>query len=1147
MTVKRIFYLTMAFSKAYDGNANINLCRPINSNAMPINLRRVSSLIPKAEEAKTSLSQALGDIRQIEDEESAREFLRKAMAAIKEEDLSEQPMELLQSAAEACIDLGLMEEADRITSTLLEQHPCQTRSSIFRAKLMETQGDFRESARILEDMLHNEPGNGMLYMELGKALIQTGDTIRAREVLRKAVENDSQLLEAYDLLIKIGDSLHWKAHKALALLDRGDIEGAKPLVSLKQKDASDPVVLMALAEISRTQGDVELARELTNRVQSMDTRDPHQMLSAAYRLARAGLLDESIVLYRRILDHDPYNSRAWYGIGSANFYMNRFEASLEAVRKSLEIEPDLKAAKVMLIKDLGSLRRSKEAVDEAVDYLQDCKDDDIRMEIIEALVRYCPGDDTAGVINNMIEVRGDDPSLLALRVENLISQMRINDGLRNLESALKTYPKDSRLRHLKAKTLWDMGDSKKARKDLESVLSRDPRHMPSLLLMLEVHKADKSYPEVIQVADRILSIQPRNIDVTKDKAVTLDAMGMHQDAIRTFRQALSWGTRDIQQANEVLAALLGSDRFQDALELADAVLERQDHDSMFWRLRGNALYALERYTEAKDSYAQGLEIDPDDQWLWFSKGMSQERLGRYREAIECYDRAIVRDLENVEFWMSKALCLESLNLNVEALKCLDQVLRVKGGHRFALLHKGLLLAEMGRIEEALFYFNKGNEVTRNDPKILGYLKDCHMRLGNNEELVEVTRKLLRINPESVKDMLDLGKALQALENDTEALQYFDMALELRPADRSIIEMKRTSVRRSGDPDSLRKLLQDVLKADPLDRGARMELAELHIRTGNHSDAIRVIDDLDVLKDDPQSQMLKGDALQALGRYEEAVQSYNRSLETLPNNVQVIIKLAKALSAQGRFDEALKRLDEAIFLEPLNYGSQWLKVRILKESGRREEAKAPLKRLFELDPRDKEVWMEAATLWEELGDRHAAVRSLNKAIANGAEGLHLRLAENQLAIGEEEEALESLLFATKYDPRSQRAWSLLGAQQFKAGMTSQAKVSLQKAIRFDPQDRQAILTLADLESSLDKKSKAMANYDKAFALDNKDPYPMRRKAKLQTALRQLENAMMSWQTVLTLNPGDVEAREGIEEIKRLQDEAAAAAAAKQKTQ
>ncbi len=1112
-----------------------------------MNLRRLSVLLPKGDEAKITLAQALGELRQSEDEESARDYLRRTLASMQDFDISAQPMEIQFSATEACLDLGLVEDADRITTILLQDHPCQTRTSILRSKVMEQKGEYRESARILEDMLHNEPGNGLLYLELGKALIRSGDTIRARGVLKKAVENDSELLEAYDILISIGDSLHWKAHKALALLDLGDVEGAKSLVSLKLKDSSDPIILMALAEISRTQGDVLLARELTDRVQETDSHEPSQMLSAAYRLARAGLLDESIKVYEKVLKHDPNNSRAWYGIGSANFYMNRYESSLEAVKRSLEIEPDLKAAKVMLVKDLGILGRPIEAVKEAQEYLGECKDDEIRLEILEALVQYCPGRDTGDVIDDMIELRGEDPSLIALMAENLVSQQRVSDSLKHLDESLRLYPKDSRLRHIRARIFWSIGESKKARKDLETVLERDLRHLPSLKLLLEMHKADKSYAEAIQVADRILAQEPTNIDVTKDKAITLDAMGMHQEAMRTFRQALSWGTRNIQQANEVLAAMLNSGRYEDALSLADAVIERQDHDSMYWRLRGNALYALERFEDSVKCYSQGLEISPDDPWLWYSRGMAIEALQDYREAVDCYDRAIVRDLENVDFWMSKAYCLERLDVKNEALKCYDQVLRVKAGHLHALVRKGLLLAELDRYDEALFFFSKANEITRNIPKILAYLKECHHRLGNHEELVEVTRRVLRLNPESLVDILDMGQALQTLERDKEALQYFDMALELRPGDRSIIDMKRTSVRRSGDPEALMKLLQEVLKSDPLDRGARMELAELHYDNGNFTDTLRVIDDMDELKDDPASQALRGHTFQALGRYEEAVRAYSRSLNLRPHHVKTMNMLATALHRQGRNDEALERLDEAAFIDPLNYNTQWLKARILYASGRKEEAKTPLQRLFELDPREKDLWSEAAEMLEDLQDNHLAARALSRAISTGAEGLYLRLAENQLAIGEEDEAFDSLLMATKQLPRSQRAWYLLGRQQSLRGQTSKAAVSLQKAIRLDPNIKDAHMELAEIFASQNKKTKAINSFDKAISIDEKDPAPFRRRAALQMELGKLEDAMMSLQTVQILAPGDVQARKMIEEIKNKQDEAAAAAEVKAETQ
>jgi len=102
---------------------------------------------------------------------------------------------------------------------------------------------------------------------------------------------------------------------------------------------------------------------------------------------------------------------------------------------------------------------------------------------------------------------------------------------------------------------------------------------------------------------------------------------------------------------------------------------------------------------------------------------------------------------------------------------------------------------------------------------------------------------------------------------------------------------------------------------------------------------------------------------------------------------------------------------------------------------------------------------------------------------------------------------------------------------------EAVVSLQKALRLNPEDRDAQLALADAEAAVGKSSKALKSYEKAFRMDRNDPLPLRRKARLQMELGRHEDALMTYQSILQMLPGDDEAREGVERIKRLKAELA----------
>lgn len=1105
-----------------------------------MDLRKFSFLLPRDGELRKTLPQLLDELRQVGDEGIAKETLRRYFTAVDIDKLEEQPLEILLRVAEALLNAGLTDEADRLTSVMLKRFPAEAQTIMLRARVMRIKGDESQAIRVIENSLQDLPDEGSLYLELGKIFVNTGECDRALFSLKKAVENDPGLMEAYDLLISMDDEESWKARKAFALLDQGDLESAEKLIS-NSEEVRSPLMLLAMAEVSRTAGDIYTARELIKRVVDIvetDHEDREIVLEIAHRLAKSGLFEESIQLYEHIITHDPSNPQAWYGLSNAFFHMGRYENSLEAIQKALDADPDFDDARIMLVKDLCALRRGKEAIFEAKKILES-HDGNLPDDLLEVLIRYLPGVETGEIIDRVIESRGESPSprLLAMKVKNILAQGRAEDAMSQLGQIIKTYPQNSDLRHMRAELHLARGNVKKARHEVESILSRNPHHLPSLHTLLDILKAEESYPEMLQTADRILAIAPTEVDVIQDKAIALDAIGRSEEAVEAFRQALLWGTSQTQQVNDVIAAMLDGGRHHDALSLSEVVLDRQDHDSMFWRLRGNALYSLGHYEDAEDAYNTGLGIAPDDAWLWYSRAMCLENLGRFREAVDCYDRAIVRDLENIDFWMGKAACLEKLKLYKEASKCYDQVLQLQPGHRYALLSKALGLIKMHRYEEAAYYFNRANRITHGNPKILRYLKECQKILGNHEEVVEVCRDLLRIEPDNVNHMVDMATSLQALGDDGEALKWLDKALEFRPGDKELIDMKRKSVQRSGNIEALQKLLQDILKANPHDKEARVELSRILCEKGEYADALRLIEDLPETVSDASVQALKGRSLMALGRNEEAINAYTESLELRPNHIPTLNAMANLLESIGKLDEAMEYIDRSLALDPSNLRSRLTKARTLIRYGRKTEAKEILHSICDAHPKDGKIWVEIAEMAEGLGDLELSLLAISKAIEKGVDGLHLRLAEKQILVGDEKSAMENLREAVKEEPSSPRAWSLLGQLQARSALWQEALVSLQKALRLNPEDRDAQLALADAEAAVGKSSKALKSYEKAFRMDRNDPLPLRRKARLQMELGRHEDALMTYQSILQMLPGDDEAREGVERIKRLKAELA----------
>lgn len=125
---------------------------------------------------------------------------------------------------------------------------------------------------------------------------------------------------------------------------------------------------------------------------------------------------------------------------------------------------------------------------------------------------------------------------------------------------------------------------------------------------------------------------------------------------------------------------------------------------------------------------------------------------------------------------------------------------------------------------------------------------------------------------------------------------------------------------AGDPAAARAELQQFLArfgGTPSAGEARLLLAGLHIREGQHDQAIEVLDASDIALSEPmgvQIETLRGKALEAAGQVEEAEQAYLRVADaaTLPfNQVAALDDAARVRTSRGDHAGAAELYDRIL--------------------------------------------------------------------------------------------------------------------------------------------------------------------------------------------------------------------------------------------
>ena len=184
---------------------------------------------------------------------------------------------------------------------------------------------------------------------------------------------------------------------------------------------------------------------------------------------------------------------------------------------------------------------------------------------------------------------------------------------------------------------------------------------------------------------------------------------------------------------------------------------------------------------------------------------------------------------------------------------------------------GAVLADEGRLEEALSHYSRALQLSASQPEIHNNLANVLVKLGKFHEAETHYLRALEIEPEYVKAHNNLGNLLAAQGRLDEAIAHYSESLRLRP-----------------DYAEAHSNLGNVLAS----QGKFDEAVD------QYSDALRI------KPDNAQTHYNLGNTLAIMGRLEEAIDQYTEALRIKPDysaarkNLELALEIKNNESATG---------------------------------------------------------------------------------------------------------------------------------------------------------------------------------------------------------------------------------------------------------
>ena len=371
------------------------------------------------------------------------------------------------------------------------------------------------------------------------------------------------------------------------------------------------------------------------------------------------------------------------------------------------------------------------------------------------------------------------------------------------------------------------------------------------------------------------------------------------------------------------------------------------------------------------------------------------------------------------------------------------------------LEQGETLASEGLIEEALSRFEQALEAAPENPEAIEAVGRALLNLGRLEEAEASFLDALEIDPEWVAPRM--GLALVALGRDEpfKIVHHLERAIEADPGyPEAYVELGRY-YGYMGEP--------------------ALAKATFERWTGRHPE------DADMLINAGLTLFDAADFAEAYAFFEKAVEA-----ATEPEQRSGALTFrANALDMLGRYDEAVAAYEEVIAETP-----EWWEAHANlgichARNGQMERAEAAFRRGLEDCPGSPEIRDElAAHLLSQGGDLQEALRLSEEAVALGRDEIRhlITLGEVRLASGDDEGTAEAYRTVLSLDPENPEAHLELGILHERRGEATEAEEHFVESLKADPGNPRALYSYASLYYTADDLETAEEILERAVAAD-----------------------------------------------------------------
>ncbi|MDR2095250.1 MAG: tetratricopeptide repeat protein [Treponema sp.] len=432
------------------------------------------------------------------------------------------------------------------------------------------------------------------------------------------------------------------------------------------------------------------------------------------------------------------------------------------------------------------------------------------------------------------------------------------------------------------------------------------------------------------------------------------------------------------------------------------------------------------------------------------------------------------------------------------------------------------------------------------------------RVGDHEAAERLLKNYLTKARDSREAHLLLGITLAKAGKLTDAADEFTFLLAKNPQDMEALNNIAVIYRRQGKLQDALAMLIEAVDVDPTKVDLHYNIGNIHKQLGNFKAAsmafakvleldpsyVPAYNNLGTIYDElherdkaynifrkgltldinnPMLHFNYGRALEANGRFGDAIREYQAALRSKPGWLEPLNNLGIVYFKQGHHNKAISTFTRILGSDPCNAEAHNNMGVVLADQGRTKEAVQNYRQALEADPKYTKAVINLERVLEDSGDFADAVVELEKLVKltpNSAE-VRTRLAQLYMKMERYPEAIEEAESALEWEPNNIQAMRVKGAAQRITGNDKEAQAIFERILALDPGNYSFYLDLADIHFKRKEYKEAEDRILTYLSLRPNDRNAKMLLARLYTEMNNRTHALQIYEELAKIDPNDTD--------------------------